>query len=438
MYGLGLFLNTQHSQSMEAYAQVLLIAIPFFIGLIIIEAIYGWVAKKQLIRSFDTISSLTSGITNTVKNILGLSLVIVGYAWMYEHLAMVHIEATVLVYIISFILIDLAGYLSHLLDHRINVLWNEHVIHHSSEEFNLACALRQPISNILNINPFLLIPAAILGMPPQIMAVIAPVHFFLQFWYHTRYIGKLGFLEYVIITPSQHRVHHAINPEYIDKNMGQIFTWWDRLFGTFQQELDDVPCVYGIKKPAATWNPILINFQHIWIIIKDAWRTNDWKAKFLIWFQPTGWRPDDVKGKYPIEIIEDPFMQVKYQTPLSKGLHIWSWFQHIILHLLLLFMLVNFVQIDFPLLFVYGAFMMIHVYAYTTLMDLNAYAVWIEALKCLVGSYWIYSTGDWFGINTYLSFGSTLMSIYFILSLVIVTILANSELKQNKTLAKSL
>ncbi len=417
---------------MSAYAQVLLIAIPFFLGLLAFESIYGWLTKKQTFRSFDTISSLSSGITNTVKNILGLTVVIVGYTWMYEHIAIVHIEATVLVYIISFILIDLAGYTQHVMAHKINFFWNEHMIHHSSEEFNLACALRQTISNIISIQAFLLIPAALLGMPPKVIATIAPLHLFLQFWYHTRHIGKLGFLEYLIVTPSQHRVHHAINPEYIDKNMGQIFPWWDRLFGTFQEEMDDVPCVYGIKKPAATWNPILINYQHIWRLMKDAWRTGDWAAKFLIWFKPTGWRPDDVKAKYPVEIIENPFTQQKYDPVASMSLHVWSWIQLVLTHVFLIFMLVKFEEIGFPLLFVYGGFMMVHIYSYTTLMDLNAHAILVELIKCMGGLYWILNTGDWFGLNSMISFGSIVMAAYLLLSMFATLYFSFTELRQTQ------
>ena len=132
---------------------------------------------------------------------------------------------------------------------------NRHIIHHSSEEFNLACALRQPISSFVNLFTFLLLPAALFGVPSTVIAILLPIHLFLQFWYHTRYIGKLGFLEKFMVTPSHHRVHHAINPEYMDRNHGQIFIFWDKWFGTFQEELDSVPPVFGITRPAHTWNP---------------------------------------------------------------------------------------------------------------------------------------------------------------------------------------
>lgn len=161
-------------------------------------------------------------------------------------------------------------------------------------------------------------PSSHRGVPTKVIAIVAPVQFFLRFWYHTRYIGKLGWFEYIFITPSQHRVHHAINPEYIDKNMGQIFSFWDRMFGTFQEELDDVTPVYGVLKPAATWNPILINFQHFWRLSKDAWRTKSFWNKLRIWFMPTGWRPEDVKEKYPITIIEDVYNFQKHTTQASR------------------------------------------------------------------------------------------------------------------------
>ena len=123
--------------------------------------------------------------------------------------------------------------------------WNRHIIHHSSEEFNLSCALRQSISTIFRFSAILMIPAALLGIPAYIFAILAPIHLFMQFWYHTRVVNKMGILEYILVTPSHHRVHHAINPEYLDKNYSQIFIIWDKMFNTFQPELDDVKPVYG-------------------------------------------------------------------------------------------------------------------------------------------------------------------------------------------------
>lgn len=404
---------------MEAYAKAVLYIIPVFLVLMAVEAIYGIVIKKNTFRSFDTITGISSGITNSVKDLLGLTLVIIAYSWLYEKLALIEIESTILVYIICFICIDFSSYWIHRFRHHVNYFWTEHVVHHSSEEFNMACALRQSIASFFGIYSVLLIPAALLGVPPKVVAIVGPIHLFLQFWYHTKHIPKLGFLEYIIVTPSQHRVHHAINPIYLDKNLAAIFCIWDRAFGTFQEELDEEPCVYGVKKAPKTWNPIIINFQHLWLLIKDAWYTNSYWDKLRIWFMPLGWRPSDVIDKYPIDYITDPKDQIKYDTQASNWLHAWSWFQLGMTHLLLIFMLINFTGIGFPALFIYGAFLFIHIFAYSELMDLNRFAVLIEAIKCFGGLFWIWQTGDWFGLSEYMPFGSILMQGYLAVSLLI-------------------
>ena len=149
--------------------------------------------------------------TNLMVDILGLGIIILSYPFFYERLKVIELEESVLLYFIAFVCVDFASYCHHRLKHSINIFWNMHVIHHSSEEFNLACALRQSITNNLGIGILFLIPAALLGVPHQMIIILGPLHLFGQFWYHTRHIGKLGWLEYILVTPSQHRVHHAIN-----------------------------------------------------------------------------------------------------------------------------------------------------------------------------------------------------------------------------------
>jgi len=400
----------------ETYAKALLYAIPFFTVLLVIEISYGHFVKDQKHKVMDSVSSISSGFTNIIKDTLGLGIILVSYSYLLEVLAVTEIKATWLVWLIAFIVFDFAGYWNHRLSHQINFFWNQHVIHHSSEEFNLACALRQSISNLLGYFAILLIPAAVLGVPNEVIAILAPIHLFAQFWYHTQHIGKMGWLEYIIVTPSQHRVHHAINPEYIDKNLGQILCIWDRWFGTFQEELDDVPPQYGVLKPVATWNPVLINFQHIWRLIKDAWRTNNYWDKFRLWFMPTGWRPADVKEKYPITIIEDVYGFERYKTPSTKALSGYAIFQLMSTMFLLLFMFYNYSNIGFDGLAIFSAFIFVGIYGYTSLMDRTRYAVWIEVFRAVLGIALILITGDWFGINSYLSWGGLLVGLYFLIT----------------------
>lgn len=402
---------------METYAKALLYAIPFFVLLLVLEIAYGYFIKNQKHRVMDSVSSISSGLTNILKDSLGIGLIIVTYPYLLEHLALIEIHATWVVWLIAFIVIDFAGYWNHRLSHKVNFFWNQHVIHHSSEEFNLACALRQSISNLIGYFPLLLIPAALLGVPHIVIAILAPIHLFAQFWYHTQHIGKMGWLEYVIITPSQHRVHHAINREYIDKNLGQILCLWDRWFGTFQEELDDVPPQYGVLKPAATWNPIIINFQHLWRLMKDAWRTDNYWDKLRIWFMPTGWRPDDVKKKYPIPIIEDVYNFKRYKTLSSKALNAYVIFQLVITLSLLMFMFFNYTEIGFEGLLLFSAFIFVGIYGYTSLMDRTKYAVWIEVIRGVLGIGFIWVKNDWFGVNNYISWGSMLIILYFLITI---------------------
>lgn len=400
---------------METYAQALLFAIPGFMGLVLIESAYGAWKGHRTLRAMDTISSLSSGITNVTKDLLGLVVVLVSYPWLVERLALFDLEPTVWVYVIGFVAIDFAGYWAHRLNHSINFFWNIHLIHHSSEEFNLPCALRQSISNILGFYAIFLLPAAIAGVPPKVIALIAPIHLFLQFWYHTRYVPKLGWLEYVIITPSQHRVHHAINPEYLDKNLGQIFPWWDRMFGTYQEELDDVPPVYGITRPVQSWNPFKINFSHWWLLLKDAWRTRSWRDRLLIWFMPTGWRPADVAERFPVPKIEDVYNFRKYEAERPPGLTSWSWGQLIVTTLLLLHMLTQIGTLTTSEVLAYGAFIGAGIFGYTSLMDRDRIGGAIEMIRGLTGVGFILATGDWFGLAAQVPGGVAAVGSYFLL-----------------------
>jgi alkylglycerol monooxygenase len=369
---------------MEAYANALLIAIPSFMVLLITEIAYGQWSGKQTYVFMDTIASLSSGLTNILKDTLGLVVILVSYSWLSAQLAITHIDAGLWLYIIAFICIDFASYWSHRLNHKINFFWNQHVIHHSSEEFNMACALRQSISNILGYGALFLIPAAILGIPEQVIAVLAPLHLFGQFWYHTQHIGKLGWLEYIIVTPSQHRVHHAINPIYIDKNLSAIFCVWDRMFGTFQEELKEEPPVYGVLKPVQSWNPIWINFQHLWGLLQDAWNTKNWEDKISLWFRPTGWRPKDVALSHPKSLITDVHQRDKYQPKATQSLQYWALFHLFATLSLLLLMLYHFESLNNNEIIVLGFALFAAIFGYTSVMDRYRWSYAFEWMRLLI------------------------------------------------------
>ena len=402
---------------MELYGKILNMAMPVFFVLVLLEKAYGWFAFKHPFKALDTLSSMSAGFTNVVKDVMGLSIAIISYDFLVKHFAIYEIKSSLGVYAIAFIALDFSSYWIHRISHKINFFWNKHAIHHSSEEFNLACALRQSISSFVNLFTFFLIPAALFGVPVNVIAIVAPIHLFAQFWYHTVYIKNMGFLEHILVTPAHHRVHHAINPEYMDKNLAAIFIVWDKIFGTFQEELASAPPVFGITRPVSTWNPIKINFQHLWLLMQDAWRANSWQDKFSIWFKPTGWRPADVEAKYPVAKIEDVYHFEKYAPLVSDKLVAWSWFQFTFIFGLIVYLFSNISVIGMPNMFLYGVFLFASVYAYTELMDCNPNAFLFEVLKSGFGLGLIFHFGSWFGISAVFTY---LIAVYLVASVVIV------------------
>lgn len=423
---------------MEVYGKILIIAMPCFLLLIIIEKVYGYYKGVNYAPLMDSVSSISSGITNATKDVLGLSISILTYEWLVSKIALFSISESVWAYVIAFIVIDFQGYWVHRWAHQINFFWNKHAIHHSSEEFNLSCALRQSVSSFINLFTFLLLPAALLGVPAKVIAITLPIQFFVQFWYHTRYIGKMGFLEKIIVTPSHHRVHHAINPEYMDKNHSQVFIIWDKLFGTFQEELPEVPAVFGITRPAETWNPIKINYQHLGVLIRDAWHAEKWSDKLTIWFKPTGWRPEGFDEKYPLHKIDNVFSFEKYGTQNSNFLIGWAVTQLLTTLLLITYFFDNIAKIGIPGIFLYGFFVFISVYSYTELMDKSKYAHLWEGFRFIYAAALVTYLGSWFQIDQLIPFGTYIVLGYLAISLAVSIYFVASEFKiTSQTLVNS-
>ena len=401
--------------TMNFYIRSLFFAVPTFVVLIIMEAIIAKYKNVEINRSADMISSLSSGITNTIRDGVKFGFAIISYAWLVDHITIYKLEPVWIAVAVAFLVEDFSGYWMHRLNHRVNVFWNRHIIHHSSEEFNLSCALRQSVSNTLRFSAIFMIPAALLGVPASIFAILGPLHLFMQFWYHTQLIGKLGILERIMVTPSHHRVHHAINSIYIDKNYSQILIIWDKLFGTFQPELDDVKPVYGTLKQAETWNPIIINFKHLLQLIRDSWHAERTLDKLRIWFMPTGWRPPDVKEKYPLKEITDPKKQIKYHTQNSKLLVVWSWSQLTVTALLMFHMFTIIPNGIDTMSYLYAVMLLLTVFSFTSTLDQRSNGLVAESLKMILGfSILYFQDFGWFGLSGVYVYG---LMFYFITSI---------------------
>ncbi|HEU0031444.1 MAG TPA: sterol desaturase family protein [Kofleriaceae bacterium] len=222
---------------------------------------------------------------------------------------------------LGILVMDFAAYWMHRYHHALNLTWGVHSVHHSSEHLTVTTGARssvaEPFVNVVSGAYLILVAPALLGLPAAAAGLGWLVKDCWGFAVHTRNIRTLGPLEYVLATPSHHRVHHATNPVYANKNYGFVFIWWDKLFGTFQPELDHVPPVYGTARPPGSYQPIAVAFHELRLVWRDAVATRRWRDKLRIWYMPAGWRPDDVAGEpvarrpaaapawlYPIGILQ--------------------------------------------------------------------------------------------------------------------------------------
>jgi alkylglycerol monooxygenase len=274
------------------------VAIPFFILAMAAEFAYGKITKRQTYRLSDTVNSLQLGTLSRLVDLLrlGFSAVIFGALVEGLHVPQWSMDSP-WQWAVAFVAYDFCYYWKHRFGHEWRIMWASHVAHHQSEEFNLSTALRQPGTDLIGFVFYL--PLFLIGVPAAAIITVGSLNLIYQFWVHTEHIRRLGPLEWIFITPSNHRVHHARNPEYLDKNYGGVFILWDRIFGTFKDERPDLPCEYGITTGLNSWNPLWANF-HFWTdTAKLAWRTKRWSDKLRIWFKPPAWVPPDIDSNKP-------------------------------------------------------------------------------------------------------------------------------------------
>ncbi|MCJ8169558.1 sterol desaturase family protein [Atopomonas sediminilitoris] len=302
---------------------LILFAVPFFLLLILLELAADWHTGKRHYRLSDSINSLSAGVLSRAVGIL-TKLFTVGIYWaIYEHSAWFELSASsVWVFVFAFVAYDFCYYWNHRLGHEVNVLWAAHSVHHQSEDYNLITALRQTSTGWI-FGWVFYVPMAVLGVPPELFITVAALNLIYQYWVHTQHIGKLGWFETYFVTPSNHRVHHAQNEVYIDRNYGGVFILWDRLFGTFHEELEHEPVIFGVTTPLASWNPLWANAQFYVQLWRDAVRAERWQDKLSIWFRRTGWRPADVAARYPMH-KPDISQFKKFDIPLSRAQQIYA------------------------------------------------------------------------------------------------------------------
>ena len=270
------------------------LAIPAFVALILIEMLYGRLTRRAVYEPRDTATSLLMGFGNTLSGIAFKGITLVMFIYVYEHARLFDIGWAWWAFVLAFIGEDLAYYWFHRTAHRVRWFWASHVIHHSSQHYNLSTALRQTWTGFFSITFVFRLPLLVLGFDPYMLAFVAGINLVYQFWIHTEAIDKLpAWFEAVFNTPSHHRVHHATNPQYLDANYAGTLIIWDKMFGTFVPEDKAVPCRYGIVRNLGTFNPLRVAF-HEWIgIARDLWAAKSWRERAGYLLGPPGWSPDD-------------------------------------------------------------------------------------------------------------------------------------------------
>ena len=286
---------------------IIVLASPVFFGLIFIEWLWGrrraqqGQASAQTYRLDDAISSISLGILSQISAIFTRVLRIGIYTLVFEQVALFRDDAwwsTWYGVVLALVLYDFCYYWFHRASHEVAFFWAGHAVHHQSQHYNLSTALRQSSAGAISSWVFYL-PMALLGVPPVVFGIVALIDLLYQYWVHTEHIGRLGWFDRWFCSPSNHRVHHAVNDKYLDRNYGGIWVVWDRLFGSFEEEDPQEPCVYGTRKALNSWDPLWANMQMYTSMLHDSWHAKRWRDKLMVFLRHPGWRPDDVAQRFP-------------------------------------------------------------------------------------------------------------------------------------------
>ncbi|MGJ7614981.1 MULTISPECIES: lysoplasmalogenase family protein [unclassified Variovorax] len=310
--------------------QIIVLATPVFFLLIAIEFAVGRVRARRgtgqnTYRLADAVNSIGLGMLSQISAVLTGLLRIGIYTAVYAAVALFPQEAardfwtTWYGWLLALVFYDFCYYWLHRMGHESAVLWAAHVVHHQSQHYNLSTALRQTSSGAL-FGWLFYLPMAVAGVPPLVFGVVALIDLLYQFWVHTEQVGKLGWFDRWFCSPSNHRVHHAVNDSYLDRNYGGVLIVWDRLFGTFREE--DERCVYGTRGALRSWDPLWANAEVYWALAKDSWHARNWGDKLRVWFKPPGWRPADVAARFPKPAF-DIAQVTRYEPQVSRGV---QWF----------------------------------------------------------------------------------------------------------------
>jgi alkylglycerol monooxygenase len=359
----------------------IVLAIPVFLLLIVGELVITRIQEKDYYRLSDSISDLGCGILQQLLEVFVKTALFAGYLVLYERGRLFDVpNASGTAWIACFLGVDFLYYWFHRTSHEVNAFWAAHVVHHQSEEFNLAVALRQGAFQG-TFSWIFYLPLAVLGFPPLMFLTVTSANTLYQFWIHTRVIGRLGPVEWVLNTPSNHRVHHGRDPKYIDRNHGGTLIVWDRLFGTYQAEEEEP--VYGITKPLASWNPVWANFHYWAELLREARRTPRRADRLRLFVKPPGWRPAELGGSIPAPDVNRASYR-KFDTPLTRRRAAYVFVHFVVILTASAALLYAQARLPLPVLLAGAGFVLLSLVALTALIEGRPWAPALEAARLLV------------------------------------------------------
>lgn len=353
---------------------------PIFVSLIFVEILIDRIWFRKYYRLKDSLANLQVGLGHQIVaqllKVMGFAL----YILVFEYARLSTIQMTWYWWVVLFFALDFCYYWAHRFSHELNILWVDHSVHHMGEDYNLAAALRLGYYQLLYTYCFYL-PLALAGFPPEAFILILAISTIYQFWTHTELIRKLGWYEKVFVTPSHHRVHHARNPQYIDKNYGGVFIFWDYLFGSFAPEEEAV--VFGITQPPASLNPMYMQVHHLRQVARDFRQVKGISNKLGVLLHKPGWLPRELGGARKVPAVEAASYK-KYNPGSVRGQNAYLFLHTMVVIAIIMAFAGKIDTLPWPLKIIGSLYAFYNMFSLGTCFDNRTWGVWPESIRHLL------------------------------------------------------
>ncbi|XP_060223232.1 alkylglycerol monooxygenase isoform X3 [Meriones unguiculatus] len=369
-------------QTVEEVPDYVKKATPLFISLILLELVVSWIARGKPPGRLDgALTSMSAGVVSRLPSLFFRSLEVTSYIYIWENYRLSELPwDSPWTWYLTFLGVDFGYYWFHRMAHEINILWAAHQAHHSSEDYNLCTALRQSV--LQQYSSWIFYCPLALFIPPSVFAVHIQFNLLYQFWIHTEVIRSLGPLELVLNTPSHHRVHHGRNRYCIDKNYAGTLIIWDRIFGTFEAEKEQV--IYGLTHPIDTFEPFKVQFHHLFYIWTTFWATPGFCHKFSVLFKGPGWSPGKPRLGLSEDIPEVTGQEVPLSSPASLLLKMYAVLQFVVMLAFYEETFADTEALSQVTIFLRVLFIILTLTSIGFLLDQRPEAALLETLRCLM------------------------------------------------------